>query len=62
MAAVIWAVMMMTEDDHVMLSDDENQSSAKSLPRNGSENTINNCFNKIKNGVMLQTCFHEHAK
>eukprot|EP00957_Ditylum_brightwellii_P165895 12630394-Ditylum_brightwellii.AAC.1 len=36
------------EDDHVMPSDDKNQSSVMQLPKNGSENTINKCFNNNK--------------
>eukprot|EP00957_Ditylum_brightwellii_P172738 13149728-Ditylum_brightwellii.AAC.1 len=50
------------EDDHGMPSNEENQSSVELLLRNGSENTINDCFVKIKNGIMSQTPFHEHAK
>eukprot|EP00957_Ditylum_brightwellii_P076087 5783695-Ditylum_brightwellii.AAC.1 len=57
MAVAIWM-----EDDYVMPSDDDNKLSVEPFPRNGSENTINDCFDKIKNGVMLQTPFHEHAK
>eukprot|EP00957_Ditylum_brightwellii_P083364 6337760-Ditylum_brightwellii.AAC.1 len=62
MAAAILMVTMTTEDDHVMSSDEENQSSVVPLPRNDNEKTINDCSNKIKNGVMPQTCFHEDAK
>eukprot|EP00957_Ditylum_brightwellii_P197150 15020937-Ditylum_brightwellii.AAC.1 len=41
------------ENDHAMPSDEENQSSVGSLPRNGNEKTINDRFNKIKNGIRL---------
>eukprot|EP00957_Ditylum_brightwellii_P006111 462375-Ditylum_brightwellii.AAC.1 len=50
------------EDDHVMPSDEENQSPVAPLQRNEDENTINDCFDKIKNGVRPQTRFHDHTK
>eukprot|EP00957_Ditylum_brightwellii_P070252 5337231-Ditylum_brightwellii.AAC.1 len=53
---------LLQEDDHIMPSDEENKSSVMPLQRNDDEKTINNCFDKIKNGVRPQTCFHEHPK
>eukprot|EP00957_Ditylum_brightwellii_P170268 12961417-Ditylum_brightwellii.AAC.1 len=50
------------EYDHVMPFDEENQSSITPLPNNDDEKTINSCFDTIKNGARLQTCFHEHTK
>eukprot|EP00957_Ditylum_brightwellii_P146732 11169964-Ditylum_brightwellii.AAC.1 len=48
------------KDDHIMTSDDENETSVEPLPRNGDENTIEKWFQK--NCVVTQTPFHEHAK
>eukprot|EP00957_Ditylum_brightwellii_P088255 6723471-Ditylum_brightwellii.AAC.1 len=50
------------EEDHVMPSDEENQSSVATLPKNDDEKTISDCFDKIKSGFRPRTCFHEHAK
>eukprot|EP00957_Ditylum_brightwellii_P115738 8828937-Ditylum_brightwellii.AAC.1 len=62
MAAAILMVTMTTESDYAMPSDEENQTSVTPLQRNDNEKTINDCFNKIENGVRPQTCFHEHPK
>eukprot|EP00957_Ditylum_brightwellii_P133814 10202908-Ditylum_brightwellii.AAC.1 len=62
MAAAILTVTMTTEDDYTMPSDEENQTSVAPLRRNGDEKTINNCFDKIENGVRLRTRFQEHPK
>eukprot|EP00957_Ditylum_brightwellii_P201822 15327364-Ditylum_brightwellii.AAC.1 len=50
------------DDDHAMPSDEKNQSSVAPLQRNNDEKTINDCFDKIENGVRLRTHFHEQPK
>ena len=50
------------EDDHAMPSDEENETSVAPLRRNDDEKTINDCFDKIENGVRPRTRFHEHPK
>eukprot|EP00957_Ditylum_brightwellii_P119174 9090773-Ditylum_brightwellii.AAC.1 len=37
---------ILQEDDHVMPSDDENQTSVEPLPRNANENITNKCLKK----------------
>eukprot|EP00957_Ditylum_brightwellii_P074553 5664751-Ditylum_brightwellii.AAC.1 len=43
------------DNDHIMPSDDENETSVKPLPRNEDEDTINGCFKEIK---MVSCCKH----